>query len=176
MKTRLIVALVVAATAAIGAASAQERTAKLSDPALSAQNAEPAARETQTPPSASATSYFSSVEVEAIRAAVRGEIHALAARDAHSAFAYLAPTSQSYYADAKRFLNALKASMPPLLAIESFAMAETERDSVNAVQTVVLTSTDGSQWLARFTVERQPDGGWGIKRCLVEAAAGKPSA
>lgn len=176
MKTRLIVALLVAATAAIGTANAQERTAKLSDPALSAQDAEPAVRETRTPPLASAASYFSSVEMEGIHEAVRGTIRALAARDADSAFAHLAPSSQSYYDDAEHFLIALEANLPPLLAVESFAMEGTERDSVDAVQTVALTNTDGTQWLARFTVERQPDGAWGIKRCLVEAAAGKPSA
>lgn len=118
--------------------------------------------------------YFSEPELLRIRAAVRGQIVALAARDGEAAFAHLAPSAQAYYATPTGFLRSLSKDMAPIMATASFAFAEVERDSTDAVQLVQLTAADGTRWLARFTLERQSDGAWAIKRCLVEAGDLEP--
>jgi hypothetical protein len=116
---------------------------------------------------------LSEVERDGIEAAVRGQIRAISIRDAKGAFAFLTPLIQDYFVDAKGFLDTIKRQMPPVLKARGFAFAGLERESLDAIQHVLFTGADGSEWLAKFTVERQSDGRWLIKRCQVERAQGQ---
>ena len=161
-------------------ASAQDKTARLDDPAITGPGIDGrvlvAPREGQirqgAMPAPARPLGFSSVEVNGIRDAIRGQIMALAARDAKQAWSYLAPSTQTYFNDPTVFLTTLATQMKPLTSPQEFAFSGIEREATDAVQDVILSDVDGREWLARFTMERQPDGRWGIKTCKVEPVVG----
>ena len=169
---------IVAATGVV-LATAAERTARLTDPAVTSpgKNVTVALRQPRAPDPVSVRSLnslgLSEVERNHIRAAVRGQIHALASRDADQAFSYLAPGTKDFFSDPTNFLQTLNRQMIPMMHAKRFLMAELEREALDAVQTVVLTGPKNNEWLARFKVERQPDGSWRVKSCHMELAKGQ---
>ena len=167
--------------AAIGFAptTAAERTARLTDPAAtgSGRNVTVALRQQRAPDPESVRSIhglgLSEVERDHIRATVRAQIQALASRNADQAFSYLAPVTKDFFSDSDNFLQTLNRQMIPMMYAKRFLMAELEREALDAVQTVVLTGPKNHEWLARFKVERQPDGSWRVKSCHMELAQGQ---
>ena len=178
---RFLTALAIAAMVlAIGAsdAKAAEKTAKLTDPAeIGAVERGGTIREHRLQraalPAALPRHGFSTLEVQGIETAVRGQILALAARDADRAFGFLTPAIQDYFASSKAFFSTLANQVSPMVRAERFAFAGVDRDTVGAVQKVLLTGPEGHQWLATFKVQRQPDGSWLINGCHVDAAKGQ---
>lgn len=168
--------------AAIGAsdAGAADKTARLTDPAATPGAIErdakvaPVERSLEADPSGVAPRPIglSDVELSGIRDAIRGQIAAVAARDATRAFSYLTPTIQDFFAGPSAFLKTLTADLKPLADATGFAFTGIEREATDAIQHVVLADGKGGEWVARFTLERQPDGRWGIKRCIVEPTVG----
>ncbi len=172
-----IAIMAIAWASAAPAIEAADKTAKLSDPAttgsieLGATVREDRTRQTGVP--RLPRHGFSSLEVKHIESAVRGQIQALAARDAGRAFDHPTPALQGYFADPRTFLQTLAQQVQPMVQAERFAFAGIDRDAVGAVQKVLLTGREGHQWLAEFKVQRQPDGSWRINGCQVEAARGQ---
>ena len=160
-------------------AAASDRTARLTDPA----SPDPSLHDVTRVPremrldgavdgGLSAQIGLSEIERNGIRDAIRGQILALAARDADKAFSFLAPAAQSYYAEPSAFLSTLTTQLKPLAGTTGYAFSGLEREATDAIQHVVLADAQGLEWHAKFTLERQPDGHWGIKHCLVEPAVG----
>jgi len=171
--------ITIAAAIGFAPATAAERTARLSDPAISgsSKNVTVVLRQVRKPDIAPVRQGdslgLSRVERDDIRATVRGQIQALASRDAQEAFAYLAPVTKDFFADSNNFLQVLNRQMVPMMHAKRFLMAELEREATDAVQTVVLTGPRNHEWLAKFKVERQPDGSWRVKGCQMELVRGQ---
>ena len=133
MKSLTVLAFLVsaAALAAPGFAGDSE-LATLSEPTISgpAGQVEPRQPLEDTTPTTTLAkpTYFSTVEIERIREAVRGQIQALASRDADAAFGYLAPSAQDYYTTPRAFLGTLARDMAPVMTAQRFALAEVERE------------------------------------------------
>jgi hypothetical protein len=169
---------IVAATGVV-LATAAERTARLTDPAITSpgRNVTVALRQPRAPDPVSVRSLnalgLSRVERGHIHAAVRGQIHALASRDAEQAFSYLAPGTKDFFSDSNNFIGTLSRQMVPMMHAKRFLMAGLEREALDAVQTVVLTGPKNHEWLARFKVQRQPDGSWRVKSCHMELVKGQ---
>jgi hypothetical protein len=164
-------------------AAAEEENARLSDPATTGadQKNRTARVPPQERPGDSAVPEparplgLSRVERDGIRTAIRGQLRALALRDAEAAYSYLAPAAKDFFETPDAFLSTLAEQVKPLTKARSFTFFGMEREATDAVQKVVLAEPGGREWLARFTLERQPDGGWGIKACKVEPLAGDRS-
>ena len=156
-------------------ASATEKTAKLTDPATTGAAVQTAPRdlvEVRAPAALPDRLGLSALERDGIRAAVRGQIRALAAHDAEDAFSYLTPLIKDHFASAGRFLQTVSRDLAPVVKARQFALTGLEREASDAIQHVVFTGPAGGEWLARFKLARQPDGRWRIKSCHVEAAEG----
>ena len=157
------------------------RTARLTNPAMITEpvlskrtpvHARVGRLEKTTPPSMVRLLGLSDIEQHRIRVAIRGQIRALAARDAERAFAYLAPVTKDYFSEGTAFLRELMVQIRPLVDASSYSFSDVGRIATDAIQDVVLTDNEGREWLARFTLERQPDGSWGIKSCEVKPNIG----
>lgn len=178
---RILTALaIMAMVSAIGAsdAKATEKTAKLTDPAKTGAVERSATIREHRLQQAALTAPLpkhglSTLEMQGIKAAVRGQILALAAHDADRAFGYLTPAIQDYFTSSKAFLRTLAKQVTPMIQAQRFAFMGVDRDAVGAVQKVLLTGPKGHQWLATFKVQRQPDGNWLINGCQVDAAQGR---
>jgi len=165
---------------AIGAtdANAQDRTARLDDPATTGPGQERTVIpregriETARKSGPARPLGLSDVEINGIREAIRGQLLALGQRDADRAWSYLAPSTKDYFTDPATFMRALSLHMQPLAAPDRYAFSDMDREATDAIQDVVLADLQGREWLARFTMERQPDGSWGIKTCKVEPVSG----
>jgi hypothetical protein len=161
-------------------AGAADQTARLDDPATT--GAIPGTPSDRAPregrleetavPSPARPLGLSEIEITGIRDAIRGQIMALAAQDAQRAWSYLAPSTKDYFDEPATFLRTLTTQMEPLAGTHKFAFSDMDREATDAIQDVVLLDLEGREWLARFTLERQPDGSWGIKTCKVEPISG----
>jgi len=109
----------------------------------------------------------------AIKAAVREQIHALAALDAGSAFAQLAPSTQLYFGGADDFLLNVAEELPPMLRTQSFAFVGLVHKATGLVQEVLISDGSDQDWLAAFQLERQEGGEWRVKGCIVDVAPGQ---
>ena len=166
-----------AITVVIGTADAQaaERTAKLDDPALSGQAriAPGGALEKASLPARVGRTGLSTLEIDRIRASIRGHLHAATARDAQRLYDTLTPVIKDYYSNSNTFLNVLTTQLKPLANAKNFSFARIEREANDAVQSVILTGPKGREWLAKFKLQRQSDGVWAIMGCQVEALQGR---
>jgi hypothetical protein len=180
MKIHAALATIIIA-AAIGPlpANAADKTARLSDPATTGTvyDRTGVLQEARLGDDASALSQrdsgLSGVERGDIQAAVRGQIQALATRNADAAFSFLSPLAQQFFVDPPTFLTTLNRQMIPVMYAKRFALTGLEREAGDAVQHVVFTGPKNHEWVARFKVERQPDGAWLVKGCHVELARGQ---
>jgi len=173
MKVRAALATMAIVTA-IGTTQPQadEKLAKLTDPAMTGPMvAAPLdVLEKASLPAAVARTGLSDVEMKRIRSSIRGHIQALTSRDASGAYDSLTPAIQKYYSNSNAFLTYLTKQVEPLVNVKSFAFTSIEREATDAIQNVILTGAKGREWIARFHLERQPDGRWAIMGCQVEAA------
>lgn len=176
MKTQAALAtIMIAAAIGVSPANAAERMANLMTPA-----APDAVREHTgivkearlSVPSRKAVGW-SELERQQIETVVRGQIHALSKRKADQAYALLAPIAQRFFIDAPTFLSTLNQQMIPVMYAKEFVMTGLDREADDAIQHVVFTGPKNHEWLARFKVERQPDGAWLVKGCQVELAHGQ---
>lgn len=151
-------------------AKAEDRLASLPEAPAAKAVTPPASDDAPYPASLLAAIGLSGPEVDGIRYAIRGQIRALTARDTEAAFGHLTPLIQDYFADAATFEKSLAKNAWPILAVQDFTFVEIEREATDAVQHVLLTDTQGHKWKATFRLERQPDGRWAIKSCLVGPA------
>lgn len=165
---------------ALGASDvhAADRTARLTDPATTGPGQSERAipregrLEKAAVPLPARPLGLSEIEQLGIRTAIRGQIRALAARDAKLAFSYLSPSAQDYFVEPGTFLGTLMTQIRPLANVSDFIFSDTDREATDAIQNVVVADAQGRQWLARYTLERQSDGRWGIKTCKVEPLTG----
>ncbi len=104
---------------------------------------------------------------------IRGQLRALATHDAAQAFAKLAPSTQHFFGKPDKFLATMSQDLPPMLATRHFTFLGVERVQSSTYQQVLITDSDGKDWLARFQLERERDGDWRVKGCVVAAAPGQ---
>ena len=172
----LAVLATLAITVAVGTTGSQaaERTARLDDPALTGQTkvAPGDAREMVSLPPRVGRTGLSTLEIDRIRASIRGYLQAVTARDAESLYETLTPVIKDYYGNSKAFLRVLTTQVEPLANARNFSFARIEREADDAVQSVILTGPKGHEWMAKFKLQRQSDGAWGIMGCQVEALQG----
>lgn len=175
MKAQAALAMMAIVTA-IGATQPQagERIAKLTDPAITGSTALAPldARGKASLPPAVARTGLSGLEQQRIRSSIRGHMQALSQRDAAGVYDSLTPAIKDYYKNSKAFLAYLTTQLKPLANAKNFAFTSIEREATDAIQEVVLTGAKGREWIARFKLQRQPDGRWAIMQCLIEAAPG----
>lgn len=174
-KITLIFTAALIALVSGGAVSAQQKLASLPPDS-------PDGRLTIVPKSAPVTpdsggpsfdSRLAESDKAAIKTAVRQQIHALAALDAGLAFAQLAPSAQSYFGGADDFLLNVAEELPPMLRTKSFAFVGLGRQAAGIVQEVLISDGSGLDWLAQFQLERQANGDWRVKSCIVDVAPGQ---
>ena len=180
MKAQAALAMMAIMTA-IGATQlhAGERVAKLNDPALTAsplagaQSVEPLrAIEKASIPAAVSRTGLSSLEQLGIRYTIRRHMQALNERNAAVLYDSLTPVIKNYYSNSNAFLDHLTTELQPLANARNYSFASIEREATDAVQEVAFIGSRGNEWIARFKLQRQPNGRWAIAQCLVEAAPG----
>ena len=107
-----------------------------------------------------------------IEDAVRVELRAIVAQDAKRAFAKLTPSTQSFFGVPEKFLQAVADELPPVLVTKKFSFLGINRAGATTSE-VLITDILGQEWLADFEMERQENGAWRVKGCVVQANPGQ---
>ena len=115
---------------------------------------------------------FTAIDKGKIEDAVRAEVRALVARDAKRAFAKLTPSTQSFFGRPDKFLQAVADELPPILVTKKFSFLGIDRTGATNSE-VLITDVFGKEWLADFEVERQENGDWRVKGCVVQTNPGQ---
>lgn len=110
---------------------------------------------------------LAAVEVEQVRAVVMAQLQAFAEDDADAAFAVATPSVRKAVGDPARFLELVRGNYPMVYRPAGFGFLPPEREDGQVLQLVTLRDSDGSTWLALFSLEQQPDMAWRIGGCIV---------
>lgn len=120
-----------------------------------------------------AAASFGTDDAAQVRAAVQGQLDALAADDAVRAFSYAAPNVRGRVGTAARFMAMVRNGYPVVYRHASVDFLGTQRlADGTAVQRVQMIDTRGDAWIATYTLQRQKDKFWRITGCDVQAGRG----
>ncbi|MGV8803392.1 MAG: DUF4864 domain-containing protein [Polaromonas sp.] len=116
---------------------------------------------------------LSAADEASVRAAVEGQLAALASDDAGKAFSFAAPNVRQAVGTAERFLAMVRVHYPAIYRPASAAFikpesyGEPDQQGSQAIQRVHLLDDDGNAWVATYSLRRQSDNTWRITGCKV---------
>jgi hypothetical protein len=110
---------------------------------------------------------ISSADREAIRSMIESQIEAFRRDDASAAYGYAAPAIQGMYPSIDQFMAMVRSQYPPVYRPRSVTFGEFIEAPGGLLQKVFITGPDGENWVAVYSLERQPDGSWRISGCFL---------
>jgi hypothetical protein len=109
----------------------------------------------------------STADREAIRSMIAGQIDAFRRDDGSAAYGYAAPAIQGMYPSIDQFMAMVRNQYPPVYRPRSVTFGEFIEAPGGLLQKVFLTGPDGENWVAVYSLQRQPDGSWRISGCFL---------
>ena len=110
---------------------------------------------------------LSAADEKNVRAAVQGQLTALARDDARKAFSYAAPNVREAVGSAEGFMALVRRSYPVVYRPASVAFLKPESKDGLVIQRVQMLDDQGNAWLAVYSLQRQKDKAWRITGCQV---------
>jgi hypothetical protein len=107
-------------------------------------------------------------DAAAIRAVIEAQIAAFRADDGAAAFAFASPEIQSLFGDAERFMAMVRDGYQPVYRPRSVEFRDLILEQGRPTQRVLVVGPDGVPVVARYFMQRQPDGSWRIDGCVLE--------
>jgi Domain of unknown function (DUF4864) len=106
---------------------------------------------------------------EAFRSIISSQIEAFQRDDGAAAYGYASPTIQGLFPSAERFMAMVRSGYAPVYRPRSLSFGTAADTPRGPEQHVFITGPDGRNWVAIYSLQRQPDGTWRINGCrLVE--------
>lgn len=109
----------------------------------------------------------------AIRGAIERQLEAFRRDDAAAAYAEAAPGIQRLFPSDETFMRMVREGYAPVHRPRSFQFAEGGESPAGPTQAVRVRDADGVDWIALYTLERQPDGTWKISGCTLTREGGQ---
>ena len=109
----------------------------------------------------------------AIRGIISGQIEAFQRDDGAAAYGYASPTIQGLFPDIDRFMAMVRQRLPAGLPAEVGDLRPVVEDSAGPEQRVFVTGPDGRNWVAVYSLQKQPDGSWRINGCMLVEDTGE---
>ena len=110
---------------------------------------------------------FTPADEKSVRAAVEGQLAALARDDASKAFSFAAPNVRDAVGTAPRFLAMVRKNYPMIYRPESAAFLKPEGRDDHVIQRVQMLDAEDNTWLAIYSLQRQKDKAWRITGCKI---------
>ncbi|HWJ71780.1 MAG TPA: DUF4864 domain-containing protein [Kaistia sp.] len=107
----------------------------------------------------------SSADKDAFKSLVQGQLQAFRQDDAAAAYGNAAPGIQRMFPSPDLFMTMVRQAYPPVYRSSSVAFGEVADGPAGPMEKVYLTAADGTNWIALYTFEKQPDGSWKISGC-----------
>lgn len=96
--------------------------------------------------------------IEAMQAAIRGQIGAFQANDADAAYAYAAPAIRQRFASPERFVAMVRQAYSTVFEHQSFSFIDEALTSAGPAQRVEFVTEDGLVWGGIYTFEEAATG------------------
>jgi hypothetical protein len=111
-------------------------------------------------------------ERDAARATVARQIEAFRKDDAAMAYAQAAPAIQEMFPSPDLFLAMVRQGYGAVYRARNFHVDRVEDVGSGVVLGATVQDEAGADWLALYTLEKQPDGAWRITGCQLTKAPG----
>ena len=111
-------------------------------------------------------------DARAVRAVIEAQLEAFRRDDAAQAFSLAAPAIRERFGDAGTFLDMVRVSYAVVYRPQSVKFVAPLMVDGELVQPVHLTDEQGSDWIAIYPMQRQPDGSWRTNGCQLARLAG----
>lgn len=108
----------------------------------------------------------------AIAAVIEQQLKAFQRDDGSDAFSYASPMIQGMFRNPDIFMDMVRNGYPPVYRPRAYEFQGLDLSSGEPVQEVYLVGPDGEEVIARYTMQRQPDGSWRINGCVLTVAPG----
>lgn len=115
----------------------------------------------------------SSMSVVAAKAAIQGQLAALAKDDAELAFSFAAPSIQAVFKTPQNFVDMVIRSYPVVYRPVRVIYMKPQSAGPDLLLPVQMTDTKGISWIANYTLQQQPDGKWLISGCVLSEDGSK---
>ena len=103
----------------------------------------------------------------AIRSLIQNQIDAFRADDGVSAWSFAAPGIQTIFPSPGIFMQMVRDQYQPVYRPQSVTFGAVADGPSGPMAKVYLVGPDGKNYVAVYTLERQPDGSWKISGCYI---------
>jgi hypothetical protein len=109
----------------------------------------------------------------AIHTVIERQLEAFRDDDAAGAFAFASPAIQAKFGTPEQFMSMVQTAYPPVYRPRHVAFKELRLVEGVPTQEVLLIGPDGVPVLARYLLQKQPDGAWKIDGCYLMSFKGE---
>jgi len=110
---------------------------------------------------------------DAIRGIISGQIEAFQRDDGAAAYGFASPTIQGLFPDVDRFMAMVRSGYQPVYRPRSVTFGPAVETPRGPEQRVFVTGPDGRNWVALYSLQKQPDGSWRINGCVLVEDTGE---
>ncbi len=97
-----------------------------------------------------------------VRSVIDGQIQAFRSGDHEAAFSYAAPGIRHIFGSTERFIGMVKNGYGAIYGARNWSYGRGEASGNVLLQEVMITGPNGRDWIALYTLRKQPDGSWRI--------------
>jgi hypothetical protein len=123
-------------------------------------------------PLAAAAQSLGANDKAAIVSVIEQQLDAFQRDDGGEAFSYASPMIQGMFGTPDRFMDMVRNGYPQVYRPQAYEFQGLDLSTGEPVQDVYMVGPDGEEVIARYTMERQPDGSWRINGCILTEAPG----
>ena len=123
-------------------------------------------------PTVSGARAVEAADKSAIRSVIERQLDAFKHDDAPGAYAFAAPNIRRIIPSHDDFIDMVKRSYKPVYRPRSYAFGESRETDAGLDQALNIQDEEGGDWVAVYSMEKQPDGSWNITGCALVKAPG----
>jgi len=114
-----------------------------------------------------------SPDASAVRSLIEGQMDAFRRDDGEAAYGFAAPGIRQLFPSADAFMSMVQRSYRPVYRPKAVAFGTLKERNGALVQEVRVVGPDGQDYVAIYTLERQPDGSLKISGCYLGQVPGE---
>lgn len=121
----------------------------------------------------SAPAHAQDTDQAAVRTVIESQIAAFRADDGPLAFSYASPMIRRMFQTPENFMAMVRTGYPPVYRPRSVDFLDFSSESGVPTQRVLFVGPDGATALARYYMQKQPDGSWKINGVEITLGGGQ---
>lgn len=108
----------------------------------------------------------------AIQTIIKDQVAAFQTNNSAKAYSYAAPSIKRMFQNHQQFMSMVSQQYQPVFRPQSFTFGRIADKGNGPVQEAYITGPAGKDWVAIYTLEKQPDGSWKINGCFLQPDTG----